>query len=83
MIHTMIEEHTKVKDPLKEEDAMGRMRGHLIEEDIRMEVTLGEGIQIRMEDPLEEGDPLMEMEDPQMIIIIIIIIINLFIYHAL
>ena len=64
MILTVIEEHMKIEGPLKEEDTKVRMGGHQIEEAIRTEDILGEGIQIEMEDPLEEEDCLMEMEDP-------------------
>ena len=56
----------EIEDPLKEEDIKVRMGGHLIEEDIRIEDTLGEGTLIEMGDPLEEEDPLMEMENPLM-----------------
>ena len=49
---------------MKEEVIKVRMAGHQIEEDTRMENTLGEGIQIKMGDPLEEKDPLMELGTP-------------------
>ena len=57
------EGHMEVKDSAKKEDAMVSMGGHLIEGDMRMEFTLGEGMQIEVEDPLMMDDPLM-MEDP-------------------
>ena len=57
MILIVVEEHMEIKDPLKEEDTKVRMGGHRIEEAIRKEDTLGEGIQIEMGDPLEEKDP--------------------------
>ena len=60
----VIGEHMKIEDLLKEEDTKVRMGGHQIEEAIRIEDILGEGIQIKMGDPLEEKDPLMEIEDP-------------------
>ena len=63
MILLMVEEHMEIKDPLKEEDIKVRMGGHQIEEAIRIEDILGEGIQVEMGDPLEEEDPLI-MEDP-------------------
>ena len=53
----MIEDLMEMEDPLKEEDIKVRMGDHQIE-DIRMEDTLGEGIQIEM------GDLLMEDKDP-------------------
>ena len=46
-----------VGDPLKKEDAMVSMGGHLIEGDMRMEFTLGEGMQIEVVDPLMMEDP--------------------------
>ena len=60
----VIGEHMKIEDLLKEEDTKVRMGGHQIEEAIRIEDVLGEGIQIKMGDPLEEKDHLMEIEDP-------------------
>ena len=63
MILIVKEEHMEIEDPLKEEDTKVRMGGHQIEEAIRIEDILGEGIQIEMGDPQEEEDPLM-MEDP-------------------
>ena len=57
MILIVIEEHMEIKDPLKEEDTKTRMGGHQIKETIGIEDTLGEGIQIKMGDPLEEEDP--------------------------
>ena len=65
MVLIGIEEHMEIKDPLKEEDINVRMEDNQIEEAIRIEDILGEGIQIEMGDPLEEEDPLM-MEDPLM-----------------
>ena len=63
MILIVVEEHMEIEGPLKEEDTKVRMGGHQIEEAIGIEDTLGEGIQIKMGDPLEEEDLLMEMED--------------------
>ena len=57
MILIVIEEHMEIEDTLKEEDTKVRMGGHQIEEAIRIEDILGEGIQIEMGDPLEEVDP--------------------------
>ena len=51
------EGHMEVEDPTKKEDAMISMGGHLIEGDMRMEVTLGEGMQVEVEDPLVMEDP--------------------------
>ena len=51
MIIIVVEEHKEIEDPLKEEDTKVRMGGHQIEEPIRIEDTLGEGIQIEMGDP--------------------------------
>ena len=59
MILIVIGGHMKIEGPLKEEDTKVRMGGHQIEETIGIEDILGEGIQVKM------GDPLMEMEDPQ------------------
>ena len=52
MMLVVTEEHMEVRDPLKREDAMVSMGGHLIEGDMRMEFTLGEGMQMEVEDPL-------------------------------
>ena len=71
MMLAVTEEYMEVRDPLKKDDAMASMRGHLIEGDMRMEFTLGEGMQIEVENPqvIEDlqmmDDPLM-MEDPLM-----------------
>ena len=46
MILIAVEEHMEIRDPLKEEDIKVRMGGHQIEEAIRIEDNLGEGIQI-------------------------------------
>ena len=43
MMLTVTEEHMEVRDPLKKEDAMVSIGGHLIEGDMRMEFTLGRG----------------------------------------
>ena len=51
MMLTVTEEHMEVGDPLKKEDAMVSMGGHLIEGDMMMEFPLGEGMQIEVEDP--------------------------------
>ena len=63
MVLIVIGEHMKIEGPLKEEDTKVRMEGHQIEEAIRIEDILGEGIQVKIRDPLEEEDPLM-IEDP-------------------
>ena len=70
MMLAVTEEHMEVGDPLKKEDAMVSIGGHLIEGDMRMEVTLEEGMQIKVEDPLIMEDPVvmegpLMMEDPQ------------------
>ena len=62
MILTMIGDHIEIKGPLKEEGTKVRMEDHQIEETIRVEDILEEGIQIKVEDPLDEEDPLI-MED--------------------
>ena len=54
MILIMIGDHIEIEDPLKEGDIEVKMEGHQIEEDTRIEDTLGEGIPTEMEDPLEE-----------------------------
>ena len=64
LILIVIEECIEIEDPLKEEDTKVRMGGHQIEEAIGIEDILGGGVQIKMGDPLEEEDLLMEMEDP-------------------
>ena len=66
MILIMIGDHIEIKDPLKEGDIKVRMEGHQIEEDTRIEDTLGEGTPIEMGDPLEEEVHLMEVENPLM-----------------
>ena len=66
MILIVIGEHMKIEGPLKEENTKVNIGGHQIEEGIRMEDILGEGIKIKMGDPLEEKDPQMEIEDPLM-----------------
>ena len=43
--------------PQKKEDVMVSMGGHLIEGDMGMEFTLGEGMQIEVEDPLMMHGP--------------------------
>ena len=53
----VIGEHMKIKDLLKEEDTKIRMGGHQIEEAIRIEDILGEGIQIEMGDPWKRKTP--------------------------
>ena len=62
-----IGDHIGIGDPLKEEDIQVRVEGHLIKEDIPIEM---EGL--LEEDILEEGHlmvegPLMEIEDPLMV----------------
>ena len=64
MILIVVEEHMEIGDPLKEEDIKVRMEGHHIEEAIRIEDTLGEGIQIGVEDPLMDMEDPLRMEDP-------------------
>ena len=44
MMLTVMEEHMEVKDPMKQDDDVIKMKGHLIEGDVRMEITLGEGM---------------------------------------
>ena len=53
----MIADHTEIKDPLTEGDIKVKMEGHPIEEDTRIEDTLGEGTPIEMGDPLKEEAP--------------------------
>ena len=60
----VIGEHMRTEGPLKEEDTKVRMGGHWIEEPFRIEDVLEEGIQIKVGDPLNEEDPLMDLEDP-------------------
>ena len=57
MILMVIGGHMKIKGPLNEEDTKVRMGGHWIGETIGIEDILGEGIQVKMGDPLEEGRP--------------------------
>ena len=64
MILTVMGDHMMIRGPLREEDTKIRMEGYQIDEIIRVEDILEEGIQIKVEDPLNEEDPLM-MEDPQ------------------
>ena len=61
MILTVIE-HMMIRGPLKEEGTNVRMGGHQIEEIIKIEDILGEGIQIKVGDPLDEED-LLIIED--------------------
>ena len=63
MILIVIGEHMIIKGPLKEEGTKVRMGGHRIEEIIRIEDILDEGIQIKVGDPMDEEDPLI-MEIP-------------------
>ena len=63
MILIVIGDHIEMEGPLKEEGTKVRMEDHQIEETIRIEDILEEGIQIKEEDPLIMEDPLM-MEDP-------------------
>ena len=51
MIPIVIGEHMMIEGPLKEEDIKVRMEGHWIEETIRIEDILEEGIQIKVETP--------------------------------
>ena len=67
MMLTVTEEYMEVEDPIKQEDDMISMGGQLIEGDMRMEVTLGEGMQIEVEDLLMMDNPLM-MENPLMMV---------------
>ena len=64
MILMVIGGHMKIEGPLKEEDTKIRTGGHQIEETIRIEDLLGDGIQIKIGEPLIMEDPLIEMEDP-------------------
>ena len=57
MILIVIRDHIEIEGPLKEEGTKVRMEGHQIEEIIREEDILEEGIQIKVEDPLNEEDP--------------------------
>ena len=71
MMAILIEGHIEIEDPLRKGGIQIKVEGHLIEEHTLIEDLLGEGIQIEMEDPLEEEDtqeedPLMEVEDPLM-----------------
>ena len=66
MILIVIEDHIEIEDSLKEGDIKVRMGGHQIEEDIKIEDTVGEGIPIKMGDHLEEEVHQMEMENPLM-----------------
>ena len=59
----MMGDHIEIEGPLKEEGTKVRMGGCQIEETIRIEDILKEGIQIKVGDPLIMEDPLM-MEDP-------------------
>ena len=63
----MIGDHIEIKGPLKEEDTKVRMGGHQIGEIIRIEDIQGEDIQIKVGDPLDKEDPLMNLEDPLII----------------
>ena len=60
----VIEDHIEIEDLLKEEDIKIKMGGHQIEEDIKIEDILGEGIPIKMGDPLEEEDPQWKWRTP-------------------
>ena len=66
MILIIIGDHIEIEDPLKEGDIKVRMEGHQVEEDTRIEDTIGEGTPIEMGDLLEEEVHLMEMENPLM-----------------
>ena len=57
VVMIMIGDHIEIEDPLKEGDIKVKMEGHPIEEDTRIEDTLGEGTPIKMGDPLEEEAP--------------------------
>ena len=61
MILIVMGDQIEIKGPLKEEGT--KMEGYQIEDIIKVEDILIEGIQIKVEDPLNEEDPLM-MEDP-------------------
>ena len=65
MILIVMGDHMMIRGPLKEEGTKVRVEGHQIEEIIKIEDILEEGIQIEVEDPWDEGDPLI-MEDPLM-----------------
>ena len=67
MILIVMEGHMMIKGPLKEEGTKVRMGCHWIEEIVRIEDILGEDIQIKVGDPLDEEDPLMDLEDPLVI----------------
>ena len=53
VIILLIGDHIEIEDPLKEVDTTVKMGGHQIEEDTRIEDTLGEGTPTKMEDHLE------------------------------
>ena len=65
MILIVIGDHIEIEGPLKEEGTKARMEDHQMEEIVRIEDILEEGIQIKVKDPMDEEDPLI-MEDPQM-----------------
>ena len=59
MMIMSIEDHIGIGDPLKEEDTQIKVEGHLIEEDIPIEMEgLPEEKNILEEDPLMVEDPL-------------------------
>ena len=59
MILIVMGDHIEIEGPLKEEGTKVRMEDHQIEEIIRIEDILKEGIRIKEEDPLDEEDPWM------------------------
>ena len=59
----MMGDHIEIKGPLNEEGTKVRMGGCWMEETIRIEDILEEGIPIKVEGPLMMEDPLM-METP-------------------
>ena len=61
----MIEDPTMIKCSLEEEDIMKGVEGHQIEGMVMTEVFLEEEDPLLMEDPPDDGGPLM-MEDPLM-----------------
>ena len=63
MMIMSIEDHIGIRDPLKEGDIQVRVEGHLVKEDIWIDL-LGEDIPIEMEGLPEEEDIL---EDPLMV----------------
>ena len=62
MILIVMGDHIEIEGPLKEEGTKIKMEGYWIEEIIKVEDILKEGIQIKVEDPL--NDPLYDGGPP-------------------